>query len=342
MSEPHAFDLAVLIGRFQPFHQGHAALLERALAAAPRVVVVLGSARQARNAKNPFTWEERAAMIAGCLDAATAARLAFVPVRDYYDDGRWAAAVKRAVHAAGGEGGRVALVGHAKDATSAYLGRFPGWSLLPAPPCGEIDASAVRRVYFEGDNPAALRALLAGLLPAPVAHYLEGWGKLPHYARLRDEHRVLAEYRQRWGAGPFVTVDAVVIAAGHVLLVRRGNAPGRGLWAVPGGFLEGRERVLQGAIRELREETGLGVLDSLLEASLKGVAVFDHPDRSQRGRIVTHAHHFDLGDCRLPAVAGADDAAEARWVAVGELAGMEEEFFEDHFCILDHFLGIAG
>jgi len=51
----HNFDIAVLIDRFQPFHNGHAALLAWALATAPQVVVVLGSAHSARNAKNPFS-----------------------------------------------------------------------------------------------------------------------------------------------------------------------------------------------------------------------------------------------------------------------------------------------
>ncbi|MDP9108408.1 MAG: adenylyltransferase/cytidyltransferase family protein, partial [Pseudomonadota bacterium] len=54
LTEAH---LAVLIGRFQPFHNGHASLLAAALAAAPQVVVVLGSSFHARSAKNPFTWE---------------------------------------------------------------------------------------------------------------------------------------------------------------------------------------------------------------------------------------------------------------------------------------------
>ena len=90
------FDAAVVIGRFQPFHNGHLALIEQALAEAPTVIVILGSAHAARSTKNPFTWRERAQMIR--LAAGNRAdRIRFVPVRDYYDDTRWVDAVRAGV-----------------------------------------------------------------------------------------------------------------------------------------------------------------------------------------------------------------------------------------------------
>lgn len=339
MSDSQLFDAAVLIGRFQPFHSGHAVLLSRALEIARHVIVVLGSAYGARSPKNPFNWEERAAMIGATLDETQREKVSFLPMRDYYDDTRWAQRLAGLVKAAGHT--RVALVGHLKDASSQYLNRFPEWEFVAAPRCGDIDAKAVRAIWFDGEDEAATRALLEPLLPVPVLHYLRGWQRLAHFAPLAAEHRALEEYHKRWGRGPFVTVDAVVRAADQVLLVRRGRAPGKGLLALPGGFLDGNERVLQGAIRELREETGFALLDSELETALSGVAVFDHPERSLRGRTITHAHFFDLKTSRLPQVQGADDAAEARWVPVAELAAREGEFFEDHFNILNHFLTLA-
>ncbi|UXY15757.1 bifunctional nicotinamide-nucleotide adenylyltransferase/Nudix hydroxylase [Chitiniphilus purpureus] len=337
----HDFDCAVLIGRFQPFHLGHAVLLAEALRRAPQVMVVLGSAHRARDAKNPFTWQERAAMIAATLPEADAGRVRFVPVRDYYDDARWTAAVQAGI-AGDTPSRRVALIGHEKDASSYYLQRFPDWTLVRMPLQGELDATGVRQIHLGLDEPAAADALLTTLVPHPVAAYLKGWRALPAYAQLCAEHAALIENRKRWGSGPFVTVDAVVEVAGHVLLVERKHMPGQGLWALPGGFLDGRERLLQGAIRELREETGLALFDSTLHAALRGVAVFDHPDRSLRGRTITHAHHFGIAMERLPEVAGSDDAADARWVPIAELAAMESRFFEDHFHILDHFLQLTG
>jgi bifunctional NMN adenylyltransferase/nudix hydrolase len=341
MCQQMNFEAAVLIGRFQPFHNGHAALLTKALETAPRVFVILGSAYAARNAKNPFSWEERAAMIGCTLDDGQRERVSFLPMRDYYDDSRWAAGAAELVENSLGRKARVALIGYVKDASSQYLNRFTDWEFIGMPAQGEIDATSLRRIWFEGEDANVTRALLAPLLPPAVLHYLQGWAALPHFASLRTEHLAIEEGKTIWGLGPFITVDAVVKASDQILLVKRGRAPGKGLWALPGGFLDGRERVLQGAIRELREETGFGLLDATLEEALAGTAVFDHPDRSSRGRTITHAHFFDLKNARPPQVAGADDAAEARWVPITELAAMEGELFEDHFNILDHFLALS-
>jgi bifunctional NMN adenylyltransferase/nudix hydrolase len=338
------FDAIVLIGRFQPFHNGHAALLQAALAQAGRVFIVLGSAFRARTARNPFTWEERADTITASLSEDDARRVRFIPARDYFDDRRWAAAVEEGVQketeklglAAPG----VALAGHHKDESSYYLNLFPRWTFVAIDRQGDFDATPIRRIYFDARN-AAEQASLQKLVPPAVARFLADWATQPTFTTIQTEHRAIDVYKKQWGKGPFVTLDAIVTVAAHVLMVRRGNTPGVGLWALPGGFLEGRERLWQGAIRELKEETGLDIADAELEHALRGVAVFDHPDRSQRGRVITHAHWFDLNLTTLPDVAGADDAAEARWIPVAELAAMETQLFEDHLHILDHFLKIT-
>jgi bifunctional NMN adenylyltransferase/nudix hydrolase len=331
------FDIAVLIGRFQPFHNGHAGLLRQALAEAGRVQMIIGSAHQARSPKNPFTWEERAMMIADSLPAAKRARVSFAPVRDYYNDHRWAAAVEAVLAdsndlAGRSVGGGIALMGFDKDASTYYLSLFPRWRFHAIDRQGDIDAACIRQRYFAGELEA-----VADRLPAPVVRFLQDWSRRPEYAALRVDQAAVAQYRQRWGDGPFVTVDAVVTTAQQVLLIRRGSPPGQGLWAVPGGFLEGRERLLFGARRELKEETGLDVPDTALRA----VAVFDHPDRSLRARVITHAHWFDLGLETPPPVQGADDAAGARWFPISDLPGRKAECFEDHFHILDHFLKLT-
>ncbi len=124
----------------------------------------------------------------------------------------------------------------------------------------------------------------------------------------------------------------------HVLLIRRAHAPGKGLWALPGGFLEPRDTLWQSCLRELAEETHCALPEATWRAALQQVAVFDHPDRSQRGRTITHAHYFALSDALpRPAVQGGDDAAQATWFPLRDVADLEECFFEDHFHILRHF-----
>jgi bifunctional NMN adenylyltransferase/nudix hydrolase len=339
MSE--SMDIAVLIGRFQPFHCGHAELLKKALATAPKVVIVLGSSYHARSAKNPFTWQEREAMIGATLSTVERERVSFVAMRDYYDDRQWAEQVVDAVAALGEATARVALVGYFKDASSYYLNLFPQWTMLASEEGNTNDASDVRRIYFEAEDIDVSIGVLDDVVPRAVRQFLKAWAVLPHYAALVEEHRFVSKYKAAWKSAPyapiFSTVDAVVRCAGHVLLIRRGGFPGKGQWAVPGGFVEQRERLLQSAVRELEEETRLGVLGSMLEDSLVGVKVFDHPDRSQRGRTITHAHYFDLSSAALPSVEAADDAAQVKWVPLTELASMEEQFYEDHFHIVESF-----
>lgn len=339
------FDAAVLIGRFQPFHNGHAALLNMALLSAPRVVVVLGSSFHARSPKNPFTWQERATMIASTLSADDKARVSFVAVRDYYEDGRWANAVRHEVEKQVPNTSRVALIGYFKDASSYYLNHFPRWELVTCSNAPDIDSTRIRRIFFEAEDLDISLSVIDGVVPQAVRQYLKAWAMLPGYDPLVKEHQKVEAYKASWKAAPFppvfTTVDAVVKTAGHVLLIQRGDFPGKGLWALPGGFLDQRERLLQGAMRELVEETRLAVLESSLMNALVDVKVFDHPDRSLRGRTITHAHFFDLNTDRLPAIEGADDAALAVWVPIEKLRSMEEEFFDDHFHILNHFLGLT-
>ncbi len=338
-------EVAVVIGRFQPVHNGHLALLRAALAEAPRVIVLLGSAHQARSPRHPFSWTERAEMLTLALTEAERARVEVVPLRDLYDETRWVQAVRAAVQQRVGNGD-VTLVGHFKDATSDYLRRFAPWKLLSLPRQHRVDATDLRAALFEAE-PQDLDGVLASWVdqvPPGTRAFVQAWAHLPYLAALRREWAMLRRYREAWAAAPyapvFVTVDLVLQCAGRVLLIQRGRDPGQGLWALPGGFVEPRDTLYQSAVRELEEETGLRLLPDTLSRALRGVAVFDHPDRSQRGRTITHAHHFDLGDRELPEVQGADDAALARWVPVSELAGMEAQFFDDHFHMLDRFLGL--
>lgn len=363
------FDAAIYIGRFEPVHNGHLALLRQALASAAQVVVVLGSAWQARSPKNPFTWQERRAMLEQALQGAERARVQLLPVRDYYNQAVWVDAVRKGVARCLPDlpaAARVALIGHFKDASSSYLGAFCGWELLPLARQGPIDASAIRDAYF-GATPAAAApdgiaaaddaasaappALAAALAPLadhipPATHAaLLRFACTPQYRALQRDWRLLRACRAAWAAAPcapvFASSQAVLRWRDQVLLGRRSKPPGAGLLTLPGARVGPRETLWQACLRALAGPAGSALPEARLRAALQTVTVFDHPDRSQRGRTLAHAHYFDLEHRSLPAVPAGAGALPLQWTAISALPALEEEFFEDHFHMLDHFLGIS-
>ena len=113
---------------------------------------------------------------------------------------------------------------------------------------------------------------------------------------------------------PVVGVGAVVIRDGKILLVQRGIAPSKGLWAIPGGALELGETLQQAAEREIFEETGVMI------RAREPIYAFDFFERADDGRIRFHFVIVDVAaDYLSGAVKGADDALDARWLEPADL-----------------------
>ena len=127
---------------------------------------------------------------------------------------------------------------------------------------------------------------------------------------------------------PAVTVDVVLftIRGGElaVLMIRRGGAPFKGQWALPGGFVEENESLERAASRELKEETGVE------QGALEQLGAFGDPGRDPRGHTVAVAFYAFLVAPARPVAA--DDAADAQWVSVSALARQRVAF--DHARII--------
>lgn len=130
---------------------------------------------------------------------------------------------------------------------------------------------------------------------------------------------------------PSVTVDVVIFTLREddlqVLLVRRGEPPFKGSWAIPGGFANRDESLEQAAARELEEETGLSGL------YLEQLYTFGQPGRDPRGWVISVAY-FALVPAKDVRLRAGDDAAEAAWHSA---YGLPELAF-DHAEILDYAL----
>jgi len=339
------YHMGVFIGRFQPFHNAHLHVINEALKAADNLLVLIGSADQPRDYFNPFSYKERADMIRASLSSDIADRVVCRSLVDYlYNDEIWIKQVQEKVNEGLREFGldpsaRVALVGHQKDGTSYYLKKFPQFASVGVPNYGEISATPIREKYFLDETFDPFTAPV----PEAVARMLCDFRNGPVYTQIRDEYEFIRQYKKAYENLPyppiFVTVDAVVVQAGHILLVQRRARPGRGLWALPGGFLNASVRIEDAVYRELREETKIKVPEPVLRGSTITSRCFDAVHRSARGRTITHAFLIHLkGGTDLPKVKGSDDAAKARWFPLAEVK--RNMMFEDHYAIISAMVSI--
>lgn len=352
------FDYLVFIGRFQPFHLGHKSVINEALKRASNVIMLIGSANLPRSLRNPFTIEERTAMIKGAYDEETAKRIHCVGLDDaLYNDTKWLQYVQAGVKSVTGEIGgvnkssfktngiqknsesvKIGLIGHSKDSSSYYLSLFPNWASVSVPSYQNLSATPVREGYLMGATPTGDR------IPESSRAVMDAFKKQAEYETLQAEAWFIDHYKKQWQNTPyppiFMTTDALVVQSGHILLVERRSMPGKGLWALPGGFVDQKETLFDACIRELREETRLKVPEPVLRGSCHSQHTFDDPYRSARGRTITQAFYFQLkNDAKgLPKVKGSDDALRAFWLPLAELDS--KKMFEDHYAIICKMVGL--
>lgn len=122
---------------------------------------------------------------------------------------------------------------------------------------------------------------------------------------------------------PAVTTDCVIFGFDgerlQVLLIERGIEPFKGRWAFPGGFIKMDETAEEGALRELKEETGME------NAFIQQFHTFSNPLRDPRERVITIAFYALV---RIQEVKGGDDATSARWFPLDEIPALA--FDHDH------------
>ncbi len=341
------YDVAVFIGRFQPFHNGHLSVVLKAKEIADTVLIIIGSVDKPRTYKNPFSFDERKEMIEKSLRYPHGIEVGKDlvirgNVDTIYNDTAWATRIQEIVSDTT-QSNNVCLIGHKKDDSSYYLDMFPQWHLeeVEAEEYG-LSATEIREKYFSEEG------LFSGVkvddpIPYGVFTFLTKTFDREAHQQIVRERRFIENYKKQYEDSPyppvFVTTDAIVTCCSHILLIRRKSEPGKGLWALPGGFLNANtDASLQSAcIRELKEETGVKVPIPVLIGSIKGSHCFDAIARSARGRTITHAYHFDLKDKTLPKVKGMDDAEKAKWVALSDVCS--REMFEDHYEIINYFMG---
>ena len=351
------YNISVFIGRFQPVHLGHLHVITQGLEQADHMVVLIGSSGAPRSHRNPFTFEERREMVYNSIPSHMRKRVLIKSLEDAaYNDSRWIHQVQSQVTRAAWEFGytntpTVALVGHSKDSSSYYLKLLPQYDSVEVANFNHLDSTQIRNVYFSnighmwiGDADGHKEGDLDrdAIITPQTRQFLIDFMKTPDYNDICAEYDFVAKYRLSWSSAPYpvnlVCVDACVIKSGHILLVKRGAMPGKGLWAMPGGYLNVTETALDGMIRELREETKIKVPEAVLRGSIVKHEIFDDPNRSARGRVLTIGYLIDLGTGPLDKIKGSDDAISAKWIPLADVK--RDVMFEDHYSIIEIMVGI--
>jgi len=124
---------------------------------------------------------------------------------------------------------------------------------------------------------------------------------------------------------PSLTVDAIILVDGKLLLIQRGQDPFKGSYALPGGFVEYGESVEEAVEREVKEETGL-------DAEVRElVGVYSAPDRDPRGHTVSVVFYLTYIGGQPEA---GDDASGVKFFEPDKLP----ELAFDHSRIIEDFL----
>ena len=350
----YKFDKAVVIGRFQPFHNGHAAMVRKALEESKTVYILLGSAYAYPNVLNPLTATERERMITSWLLSEfkyeDVARVQFKPIPDYlYNEEKWKTSVRTAIDETKGD--NIAIYGYEKDADSYWLKAF-GWTHVPVEPVKvygkDLSATDLRPTIFLHKN--GWDEKISRYVPASTVSYIKGWMMTDSFWRLYYEFEKWEDELEKFKAYPYpdalncCTGDSVVVCNNHLLVIRRKFAPGKGALALPGGHKNANETFLNCAIRELLEEVRIKVPEKVIRGSIRNSMLFDHPKRSVHFSKPTVAQYIKLepnNDGSLPRImGGADDAAEAFWMPMHEVKQKRGEFFDDHYQIIVAFTGL--
>lgn len=351
----------VVLGRFQLVHEGHLALIAKAMKNDSECYILVGSADKSREVCNPFTFEERHAMIIG--NAINVSKFsesvyakfnlkAVLPIQDYDTDVEWVNCITNTIQDIknNNKDSQINLITCKKDdKTANYIDLIKDAKIFdnvievePYLENGKIISAKDKRKEFFTNTPAFKQSSCFWFTMTNYLEiYLEMQKKYIEAGLITEDDVYYANYKEEVKQYPRIehTADIAVFHDGKVLLIKRGKTPGKGLYALPGGFVNQNETLLECALRELKEETGLVIKnDNIVSANNINVffnGFFDKPNRSRRGRVITAMYRVNLPSNYDITLTTGDDASSAEWITLGYALDMNKgDFFEDHYDIL--------
>ncbi len=318
--------LGVVIGRFQPLHNGHVAIITEALNQCEKVLVLIGSATESPNYKNPLSSELRR----NILEATFPKKLSILPLRDLPTDGEWIQETIGYINSFEEDPTKVMMYTGAKDA-EYYTKNFIYPVTEVAGITGDVSGTEIRRHMY-------VNHVAADMIPQAAAKALSEFMDTDEAVRLRNEYMYCkariaeATLGHKYNNPIEPVAHAMVIHKGNVLLVKRNGIRGHGQLALPGGFIENTETTRSAALRELREEVGL----DLTQCKAREVAMAVEENvggLSVRTLGINYAYYIDP-DEEITLTLDTKEVTEATWEPLSEVVTGSIPLFYNHLTVI--------
>lgn len=321
--------LGVIIGRFQPMHNGHKALIKKSMETCEKTLVLVGSPNKPTSYKNPLTIEERLSIVTD-VSSEFAGDILIKELPDHPQDGVWMAdIISRIVDVTDDCPPHEVIIYTAEKDKDFYESHF----IYPVVPLASEDLSAtdVRELYYDTNVPLVL---LKDMIPQETMILLAAIEDTDRYTDLRKEYYsckaglATATLAHAFNNPIEPVCHAAVIHKNKLLLVKRKSLRGNGQWAIPGGFLEKGESTKDGALRELFEETGVS-LEGRNAAQIACTVEENLDDLSVRTLGINYLFVVAEEES-IDVFLDDNECSDYKWVPMGDILEEKEILFYNH------------
>jgi bifunctional NMN adenylyltransferase/nudix hydrolase len=329
--------LAVVIGRFQPYHLGHHDLITKASKENDTVLLIIGSTNVLPNYKNPFTKEERKWLIIKHLEASnlTNVVIRFQADKDYDDD--WVQDINGHVLSLEEDPTQVVIYCNPKD-EEYYRENF----VYPVETVNttNISATRVRELWYDE---GAQDILSISELTRDFLNNHADYERLTHEYDTTEFNKTRKTNGHPFGNPVEPVSFAVIIKDGGILVGRRTNPRGYGQLGLPGGFVNADESTLDTSIRETQEELGVDLRQLIKEGKAVCMAQSVEENLDDLGaRTIGINYLFVIRpDTEVTPVKG-DETSEFQWLPIADVCEDRTMLFYNHNRIVRHLLSKVG
>lgn len=341
--------IALVVGSYQPLNNKEADVLTHAHRNSEHVIVLIGSSNRSPTFQTPFSFDERKEMVEKYMKSHNMDHsITILPLNDHlYNESQWLHEVNTKVDDVvkhlGVRDANITLFALDRKESSAFKNKFPQYEVNAVKTTRESTKSLASDLYSESLD----ELIRSGSVPESTWGIILAWATTERYVHFHNEYEFVTNYRNQWESAPyqpvFFTTDAVVYYKGHVLLTKRRSHPGYGMYGLPGGFIDPSKTAKDSMLKNLKKDTSIEVGTLILKSNTISSRLFDDPNRSTRGRIITEASLIILDDVTsirsFPKTKKAKHGDEhVVWVPINRLDGIANEMFEDHYFIIKTLL----